>query len=57
MMPNHIHLIVKAQEGSSLSDIDRAFLKHSIKKKQEAVILGIENRQEFLKDKFAFKAR
>ena len=56
-MPNHIHLIVKAQEGSSLSDIDRAFLKHSIKKKQEAVILGIENRQEFLKDKFAFKAR
>lgn len=56
LMPNHLHLIVSAEEGKNLSDIMRDFKKFTAKK-IIATIKEINESRTWMLNKFEFAAR
>jgi putative transposase len=57
LMSNHLHLIAKAQENHSLSDIIRDFKKFTSKEIVRTIKEIPESRRDWLLDKFSFEAR
>lgn len=55
-MPNHLHMIVKAQEDKDLSDIIRDFKKFTSKKVIQT-IQQINESRDWMLDKFQFAAK
>ena len=54
-MPNHLHMIVSANDEDSVSDIMRDFKKFTSKKILEAIENNVqESRREWLLDRFRF---
>ena len=56
LMSNHLHLIARAAEGTTLSDILRDFKKFTSKAIVEQMQTEPESRREWLLDRFAFRA-
>ena len=55
LMPNHLHMIVSANDEDSVSDIMRDFNKFTSKKILEAIENNVqESRREWLLDRFRF---
>ena len=55
LMPNHLHMIVSANDEDSVSDIMRDFKKFTSKKILEAIENNVqESRREWLLDRFRF---
>ncbi|MGB5698939.1 REP-associated tyrosine transposase [Muriicola sp.] len=52
IMPSHVHLLCKAEEGSVLSDIMRDFKKHTSKKIIQNIMEFPESRREWMLDHF-----
>jgi REP element-mobilizing transposase RayT len=56
-MPSHLHLIVSAEDGKSISDIMRDFKKFTSKKIVKTIQEINESRKEWMLDKFEFAGR
>ena len=57
LMPSHLHLIVSAEEGKSISDIMRDFKKFTSKKIVSTIQEINESRREWMLDRFEFSGR
>lgn len=57
LMPSHLHLIVRAQEGFLLSDILRDFKKYTSKEILRLIQEEPESRKKWLLDRFEFAGR
>ena len=57
LMPSHLHLIVSATDGKSISDIMRDFKKFTSKKIVQTIQTINESRKEWMLDKFEFAGR
>ena len=57
LMPSHLHLIVSAADGKSISDIMRDFKKFTSKKIVQTIQTINESRKEWMLDKFEFAGR
>jgi putative transposase len=57
LMSNHLHLIVKADEGFNISDILRDFKKHTSKQIIRTVKETNESRQEWMLHKFEYAGK
>ncbi len=57
LMSNHLHLMIRAKEGYTLSYILRDFKKFTSKKIAAKVLEIGESRREWLLNKFAFEAK
>lgn len=56
LMSNHLHLIARAAEGTTLSDILRDFKKFTSKALTGQMQQEPESRREWMLDRFAFRA-
>ena len=56
LMSNHLHLIARAKEGTSLSDILRDFKKFTYKAIVAQMETEPESRRDWMLDRFAFRA-
>ncbi len=57
LMPSHLHLIVSAEVGKSISDIMRDFKKFTSKEIVKTIKTINESRREWMLDKFEFAGR
>ncbi len=57
LMPSHLHMIARAEDGTNLSDILRDFKKFTSKKIIEQINDEAESRREWMLDRFEFAGR
>jgi putative transposase len=57
LMPSHLHMIARAEDGVNLSDILRDFKKFTSKKIIEQINDEAESRREWMLDRFEFAGK
>lgn len=57
LMPSHLHMLARAEDGINLSDILRDFKKFTSKKIIEQINNEAESRREWMLDRFEFAGR